>query len=142
MVARERGRQTSLDQSFRLHQDALAQTVIGAAIEVHRHLGPGLLESTYVACLAYELGQTEIAFRTEVALPLRYKGMQLECAYRIDFIVEERMVLEIKSVERLLRVHHAQLMTYLRLTGIPVGFIFNFNSARLVDGIRRLKLGF
>ncbi len=127
---------------FRSPEDELVETVIGCAIEVHRHLGPGLLESTYAACLAYELRLKGIPFQTEVPLPVRYKDMQLECGYRTDMIVDSRLIIEIKSVERLIRLHSSQLMTYLRLSGIRLGFLFNFNAPRLVDGIRRIKLWF
>ncbi len=118
----------------------LTEAVIGAAIEVHRVLGPGLLESTYHACLCRELGLRGIPFEKEVNIPVFYKGVQLECGYRADIIVDKRLLLELKSVEAIDRVHEAQLLTYLRLGGWKVGLILNFNVALLKDGIKRRVL--
>src|SRR3954466_3785735 len=101
--------------------------IIGACIEVHRHLGPGLLESAYEHCLAYELRSRRFRVQRQVALPLQYKGLGLDCGYRLDLVVEDVLVLEIKSVERLLPVHEAQVLTYLRLTGLQVGLLVNFH---------------
>ena len=114
--------------------------MIGCAIEVHRALGPGLLESAYQQCLAYELKLNGIPFRTEVPVPIAYKGIQLECGYRLDFVVDDRLILELKSVDEITGIHRAQLLTYLKLTGIPTRLLINFNVARLIDGLERFKL--
>jgi GxxExxY protein len=103
--------------------DRLTERVIGLAIEVHRQLGPGLLESAYEECLCYELGQAELAFRRQVALPIVYKSVRLDCGYRLDVAVENRLILELKTAERLLPIHEAQVITYLRLSGIPTGLL-------------------
>ena len=121
-------------------RDPLTDRVIGLAIEVHRGLGPGLLESAYEECLCLELSQNEIPYRRQVPLPVRYKSVNLDCGYRMDIVVEEELVLELKTVERLLPVHEAQLLTYLKLGGIRTGLLLNFNTAVLKDGIRRLVL--
>jgi GxxExxY protein len=112
--------------------------VIGAAIEVHRHLGPGLLESAYQACLCRELFVRGIPFECQVPIALDYKGSRVECAYRIDILVDQSVVLELKSVERLEPIHEAQLLTYLRLSGLWLGLLMNFNVKVLKQGIRRL----
>ena len=117
-----------------LHPDNDA--VLAAAIEVHRHLGPGLLESTYKACLAYEFGIRGIRFRTEVPVPLLYKDTELDCGFRLDFLVNEDLVLEIKSVSAIEPIHAAQVMTYLRLTHARQAFLINFNSLTLKAGLR------
>jgi GxxExxY protein len=114
----------------------LAATVIGCAIEVHRELGPGLLESTYSRCVSYELMANDVAFRTEVQMPVRYKGVQIDCGYRVDFVVEDWLLVEIKSVERLLPIHAAQALTYLKLSGARQILIINFNMTRLADGVK------
>ena len=119
-------------------RDLVSERVIGLAIEVHRALGPGLLESTYEECLDYEMAQSGLAFRRQVPLPIVYKAVRLDCGYRIDFIVEERLVVELKTVEKLLPIHDAQLLTYLKLTGIRIGLLMNFNVAVLKNGLRRL----
>jgi GxxExxY protein len=116
----------------------LSERVFGCAIEVHRHLGPGLLESAYEDCLAYELEQAGVAIRRQAELPIIYKGIRLAVAYRLDFVVENRLVLEIKSVERVLPIHEAQLLTYLRMSGLRAGLILNFNHVVLKEGIRRV----
>lgn len=118
----------------------LTREIIGAAIDVHRELGPGLLESAYEVCLAFELERRGVSFRRQVDLPVTYKGVQLSQSYRIDFLVAERVVVELKCVEAVLPVHEAQLLTYLRLSGLPVGLILNFNVPRLKDGIHRFVL--
>ena len=123
-----------------MQKDPLTEKVIGCAIEVHRALGPGLLESAYQQCLAYELKLNGIPFRTEVPVPIAYKGIQLECGYRLDFVVDARLILELKSVDEITGIHRAQLLTYLKLTGIPTGLLINFNVARLIDGLERFKL--
>jgi GxxExxY protein len=117
--------------------DELSRKVIGCAIEVHRNLGPGLLESTYRQCLACELSQAGIPFQMEVPLPVRYKEMLLDCGYRIDLLVSGDLIVEIKCVETLLPIHQAQILTYMRLSKIPVGLIITFNVTRLQNGIKR-----
>ena len=112
--------------------------IIGAAIEVHRRLGPGLLESAYQACLARELSLRNVPFEREVSLPIEYEGIQVDCSYRLDFVVAGKVVIELKAVDALQKVHEAQLLTYLRLSGLRVGLLinFNFNVAVLKEGIR------
>ena len=122
------------------NNDPLTEKVIGLAIAVHRELGPGLLESAYEECLCYELLQAMLRFERQAALPIVYKSVRLDCGYRLDVVVEGRLVLELKTVERLLPIHEAQVITYLRLSGIPTGLLLNFNSVVLKDGIRRLML--
>jgi GxxExxY protein len=114
-----------------------SRRVIGCAIEVHRTLGPGLLEAVYEACLCHELEQAGIAFIRQHSLPVVYKGQQLDCDLKIDVIVEQTLVLEIKSVRTIHSVHEAQLLTYLKLSGLRSGLLLNFNEARMLDGVRR-----
>ena len=118
--------------------NAISERAIGAAIEVHRHLGPGLLESSYHACLCRELELREITHHSQVRLPLEYKGIQIAKGYVIDLLIEGLLVVEIKSVEKLLPIHSAQLMTYMRLQGVPSGLLINFNVNILPHGIRRI----
>jgi GxxExxY protein len=120
--------------------DLLTQRIIGFAIEVHRQLGPGLLESAYEECLCYELRQAGLVFQRQVPLPVIYKAVRLDCSYRVDVVVENAVILELKTVERLIPVHEAQLLTYLRLSGLRTGLLLNFNSPVLRDGIRRMVL--
>ncbi len=120
--------------------DALTEKIIGAAIEVHRILGPGLLESAYEECLAHEFESIGMSFRRQVALPVHYKGKRLDCGYRMDFVVEAGVIIEIKTVERLLPIHEAQLLTYLKLSQIGRGLLLNFQTAAMRDGIRRMTL--
>ena len=122
----------------KLYEDALTGQIIGAAIEVHRQLGPGLLESTYEACLCRELELKAVSFECQKPLPLEYKGVRLECGYRIDLLVAGLVIVEIKSVEALAPIHEAQLLTYLKLTGVKIGLLMNFNVVVLKNGIRRL----
>ena len=124
----------------KLLQEELTQQVIGAAIEVHRELGPGLLESAYQECLCHELSLRNIPFARQVAVPVRYKGITLDCGYRIDLLVDDCLILELKCVEKVLPVHGAQLLTYLKLTGKKVGLILNFQVPVLKDGIIRRVL--
>lgn len=112
--------------------------IIAAAIEIHRHLGPGLLESTYEACLCRELSLREIPFQKQLALPVSYKGINLDAGYRIDVLVEDTVIVELKSVEALAPIHSAQLLTYLRLTQREIGLLINFNVVVLKEGIKRL----
>jgi len=114
--------------------------VSGLAIEVHRGLGSGLLESAYEECLCYEVKAAGLLFARQVALPVVYKSVKLHCGYRMDLVIEQRLVVEIKTVERLLPVHNAELLTYLRLSGISTGLLLNFHTAVLKDGIKRLVL--
>jgi GxxExxY protein len=118
----------------------LTSTIIAAAIEVHRELGPGLFESVYEECFCRELTLRGISFRRQIDLPVIYKGLKLDRAYRLDVIVEEKVIVEVKAVEHVLPVHKAQLLTYLRVTGTPVGLLINFNSPTLKDGIVRRVL--
>jgi GxxExxY protein len=116
----------------------ISEKAIGAAIEVHRQLGPGLLESSYHACLCRELELRQIQHRSEVALPLEYKGVQITKGYVIDLLIEDSLIVEIKSVDKLLPVHSAQLMTYMRLRAVPSGLLINFNVQTLFHGIKRI----
>jgi GxxExxY protein len=112
--------------------------VIGAAIEVHRHLGPGLLESSYEAAFSHELSQRNIPHSRQVSMPVRYKGHELDAGYRIDVLAFGKIVVELKSVDKLQPIHAAQVLSYLRLGSFPLGLLINFNSRRLVDGIERI----
>ena len=123
-----------------LRDEQLTEAIIGGAIEVHRELGPGLLESAYEECLCHELQLRGLAFQRQVDLPVVYKGIRLDCGYRADLVVEDRVVLELKTVEKIMPVHEAQLLTYLRLSAKRVGLLLNFNSAVLRDGIKRMVL--
>ena len=119
------------------HDSDLSERVIGSAIEVHRYLGPGLLESAYEECLCFELKQLGIGYRRQVPLPIVYKDVRLDCDYRLDIVVGGQLMVEIKAVDRITPVHEAQMLTYLRLSGINVGLLMNFNSVALKDGLRR-----
>jgi len=118
----------------------MTEEIIGGAIEVHRALGPGLLESAYEECLCRELSLREIPFERQVALPVSYKGAKLDCGYRLDLLIGGVVVVEIKAVSKIDPIHDAQLLTYLKLGGWSVGLLLNFNSAVLKDGIRRFAL--
>jgi GxxExxY protein len=118
----------------KLLQEDLTEKIIGAAIEVHRALGPGLLESAYEECLCREFNLRGLTFLRQVPLPVEYKGVKLDCGYRLDLIVQDEVIIELKCVEHLLPVHDAQLLTYLQLTRKRVGIIINFNVATLVRG--------
>jgi len=120
--------------------DPLSNTVIGAAIYVHQRLGPGLLESSYEQCLAWTLAARNVSVRRQVELPVVFEGHRLDAAYRIDLLVNDALVLEIKSVERILPVHEAQLRTYLRLSGLKTGLLLNFLVPVMKDGIRRMSM--
>jgi GxxExxY protein len=115
----------------------LTYNIIGLAMRVHRHLGPGLLESVYEKCLCYELSQSPMPFRRQVPIPVRYNDTILDCGYVADIIVDDKVILELKAVERLLPIHDTQLLTYLRLAQCRVGLLINFNTVSLTDGIRR-----
>jgi GxxExxY protein len=120
---------------------SLTGAVIGAAIDVHRALGPGLLESAYRTCLFHEIVSRRLKVRKEVPLPMSYKGIRLESGYRLNLVVEGRLIVEIKAVERVHPVAYAQVLTYLRLTGIRLGLLINFNTQSLRTGIRRIVSG-
>lgn len=121
-------------------RDPLTQKVIGAAIEVHRHLGPGLLESAYEECLSWELTQAGLKVDRQVPLPVVYKEVRLDLGYRLDMVVANELVIELKTVEKLLPIHQAQLLTYLKLSKFKTGLLLNFNSPVLKDGIKRMVL--
>ena len=129
----------SMKKDFRQFTE-LSNKVIGCAIEVHRHLGPGLLESTYQQCLAHELGLNGIDLSVESPLPVVYKDITLDCGYRIDLFVENEIILELKSVEKLLPIHEAQLLTYLKLAHVKQGFLINFNVTQLKEGLKSYVL--
>jgi GxxExxY protein len=118
----------------------LSEAVIGAAVEVHRQLGPGLLESSYHSCLCRELDLREIPYETELALPIRYKGIQIAKGYVIDLLVADSLIVELKSVLKLLPIHSSQLMTYMRLYEVPSGLLINFNVHILFHGLKRILL--
>jgi len=123
-----------------LEFEALSNRVIGCAIEVHRILGPGLLESTYQRCLAHELQCANIAYLSEHPLPVEYKGVHLDCGYRVDLLVEGSLTVELKSVEHIQPVHEAQLLTYMKLAHVKTGLLINFNVTQLKNGIKRFVL--
>ena len=116
----------------------LSSTIIGAAVEVHKALGPGLLESAYEECLCHELDLRNIVFERQKSLPLAYKGKLLDCGYRLDIVVENRIILELKSCEKIEEIHKAQLLTYLKISGLKLGLLFNFNNPVMKDGIVRI----
>ena len=120
--------------------DELSNRVLGCAIEVHRELGPGLLETTYEQCMAYELSRANIPFRLQVGLPLQYKTTQLDCGYRIDLLIDDQLIVELKCVEQLLKIHEAQILTYMKLAHVKAGLLINFNVPLLKRGIRRFVL--
>jgi GxxExxY protein len=120
-----------------IKEEKLTEAIIGAAIEVHRVLGPGLMESAYEECLCHELNLRNISFKRQVPLPEKYKNIHLDCGYRLDIVVEEKVILELKSIEQLLPIHEAQLLTYLKIGNIHVGLLINFNVPLLKDGIVR-----
>ncbi|WP_316975651.1 GxxExxY protein [Shumkonia mesophila] len=120
-----------------MENDPLTEKIIGAAIEVHRHLGPGLLESAYQECLCQELARGGLTVKRQVVLPIAYKGVQVEPGFRVDMIVEDNVLLELKAVERILPIHEAQVLTYLKLSGIRTGLLMNFNAMPLKNGIKR-----
>lgn len=124
-----------------MEDNQITEIIIGAAIEVHRQLGPGLLESTYESCLVYELRQRGLDVIRQMSLPVRYKGLEIEDSYRIDLLVANRIIVEIKAVDRMLPVFEAQLLTYLKHTGLHIGLLINFNVPALRSGIKRLANG-
>ena len=120
--------------------DDLSKRVIGCAIEVHRELGPRLLESTYEQCLARELSLNGISFQLQLPQPVQYKRIQLDCGYRIDVLIEDELIVELKAVEEIRGIHEAQLLTYMKLAGIKIGLLINFNVTKLKDVIKRYVL--
>jgi GxxExxY protein len=120
--------------------NSITKRIIGAAMAVHRELDPGLLESAYEACLAYELAERGLAVERQKALPVQYRGVKVDCGYRIDLLVEGEVIIELKTVGRLEPIHQAQLLSYLKLSGCKVGLLINFNVKVLKNGIRRLFL--
>ena len=124
----------------KLYQSELSGEVIGAAVEVHRELGPGLLESAYEECFCRELDLREMVFERQKPLPLAYKGISLDCGYRLDLLIEDRIIVEIKSVEALASIHEAHLLTYMKLARMKVGLLINFNVPVLKNGIKRFVL--
>ena len=123
-----------------MDENSLSREIIGSAIEVHRTLGPGLLESAYQECLARELSLRKIIYEREKPIPIGYKGLNLDCGYRVDFLVGKLVVVELKSVEKLLPIHQAQVLTYLKLLNIKLGILLNFNVPLMKEGIKRLAL--
>lgn len=123
-----------------MRYEKLTEAVIKAAIEVHRILGPGLLESSYEQCIAYELKKGGINFKLQHGLPVEYKEMKLDCGYRIDMFVEEKLIVELKSLNSILPIHEAQILTYMKLAKVKVGLLINFNLLRLKEGLRRFVL--
>lgn len=123
-------------------ENTISEKVIGCSIEVHKVLGPGLLESSYVTCLAYELRQIGLKLEREKPIPIIYKGITLDCGYRADLIIEESVIIEAKAVQELNELHFAQLLTYLKLTDCRLGLLINFNAIRLKDGLKRVVNNF
>ncbi|MGZ5285603.1 MAG: GxxExxY protein [Flavitalea sp.] len=123
------------------HENQIGTIILDCAFQVHRELGPGLLESAYVACLSYELMQKQLNFQTQFPMPVVYKEVKLECGYRMDLLVEGKVIVEVKAVEALNDVHTAQVFTYLKLSGCKLGYLINFNVTQLKNGIKRLILG-
>lgn len=132
--------QTEHGDQYHEPGDDLTGRVIGCAIEVHRRLGPGLLESAYQRCLASEMRHAGVMFQTEVALPITYRDERLDCGYRMDFVVDNRLVVEIKAIRAIEPIHHAQLVSYLQLSGLPIGLLINFHVPVLRSGIVRRVL--
>ena len=132
-------RQRGAGETVYYHKE-LTEKLIACAIEVHRHLGPGLLESAYDECYCYEVTNNGVPIERQKALPLIYKEIRLDCGYRMDVVADNKVVVELKCVEKILPVHEAQLLTYLRLSGLKVGLIINFHAATLKEGIKRLVL--
>ena len=127
-------------ESKDLPENEISGKIIGAAIEVHKRLGPGLLESAYEECLCCEMKLRGIKFERQVALPLNYKGLHLDCGYRLDLLVEDKIILELKSIESLMPIHEAQLLTYMKLSGMKIGFLMNFNEKLFKSGLKRFVL--
>ena len=124
-----------------MKENQIGSYILNAAFKVHTALGPGLLESSYLACLSYEVRLRELFVETQIPLPLVYKDVKLDCGYRIDFRAERKVIVEVKAVEALNEIHLAQLLTYMKLTDCKLGYLINFNVKRLKDGIRRVVFG-
>ncbi len=122
----------------RARVNALTERIIGSCIEIHRELGPRLLESVYEECLCFELADAGIGFERQVSLPVAYKGVRLDCGYRMDVVADDLVVIELKSVEQIAPIRQAQMMTYLKLSGLPIGLLINFNVPVLKQGIKRI----
>ena len=121
-----------------MNDDQLGESIVGCALRVHRALGPGLLENAYETFLAHELAKVGLGYRRQTTLPARYDGVLVELGYRLDLLVEDRVVVEVKTVDRLMEVHRAQLLSYLKLGRYPLGYLINFNSPLLKDGVCRM----
>jgi GxxExxY protein len=141
VTLRKQNAKISYSEAYKEKANRLSKQIIGAAIEVHKGLGPGLLESTSEACLQHELNLKGLSSQRQVPLPLEYKGVQLDCGSRLDLLVENLVIVEIKAVEGLEPIHDAQLLTYLRLSGHWLGLLINFNMPVLKQGIKRLVQG-
>ena len=124
-----------------MHENEIGTLILDAAFQVHKELGPGLLESTYEACISYEASQMGLFIETQIPLPVIYKEVKLDCGYRIDIWAEKKVIVEIKTVEKLNDVHLAQLLTYMKLSGCKLGYLINFNVKFLKEGIKRVVLG-
>ncbi len=133
-------RETQRKNKYMNDYDELSGKVIGCAIEVHRNLGPGLLESAYERCLSFELLKGNIHHYVQKELPINYKNIKLDCGYRVDLMIEDKLIIELKSVETVLPIHEAQLLTYMKLAGIKTGLLINFNVTLLKNGIKRFVL--
>jgi GxxExxY protein len=120
--------------------DELSNKVIGCALEVHKALGPGLMKSVYEKCLSFELTNSGLRNETQKALPVNYKDIQIDCGYRIDILVEDKLIVELKSVDKVLPIHQSQILTYMKLAGVSTGLLLNFNVTKLRDGIKRFVL--
>ena len=125
-----------------MHVDRVTEAIIGAAIAVHRELGPGLLESAYEACLAFELSDRRLKVERQLPLPIVYRGQRLDCGYRLDLFVEGMVIVELKAVDQITPLHEAQLLSYLKLSGGTVGLLINFNVRQLTQGLKRLVLNY
>lgn len=133
--------QSLFTEEIKRKSDELSNIIIGAAIEVHKLLGPGLLESTYEECLCYELSKREVMFKRQVCLPVHYKEIHLDLGYRIDMLVGDLVIVELKSVEKIIQIHKAQVKSYLKLSNKWLGLLMNFNVALMKDGIERIVYG-
>jgi len=136
----EQSESKDTESTEEFENNSLTDSIIGAAISVHRELGPGLLESTYEKCLAFELTQSGLQIAAQKEIPIKYKGQSIESGFRADLIVENKVLIELKSVDQLIPVHTAQVLTYLKLTGLRTGLLINFNVQLLKNGIKRLPL--
>ena len=128
------------EPSHKTPVDLFTGQVIGCAIEVHRTLGPGLLESTYQQCLAHELGSAGIPFKLELPIPVVYKGIRIDCGSRVDCLVDDRLIIELKAIDTLRAIHRAQLLSYMKLSNVSTGLLINFNVPKLSEGIERFRL--